>query len=694
MDNVSDRMDSLTSDMQNQVVAPISHNYVSFRMPVSSDQGRTVEPTSYSGFPDLMSSNNPVMQPGARPGILGFEDSGIMVPNTGSQSSLLPSKRKAEVEATMNSSISPRSLMANKRTVQMGTSSHLPQSLQPTAVNRKSGHMQMQSKLGPSNAHNVPSLNKKLVRNESNSGKSASQRVQIPKSRTMQVETVSKGRTESAEAVRSKMREKLVEALSVVSESPDKSSNADKNTTEASNIHQSQGDTSPPGSDTGGGAGHEKRQVPDGTLPYIESGPAGKSDSTRGLSVEIPNNGNFGSHVESCKETQHGSFLPQDVSFSDNFFVKDELLQGNGLSWALDFDMGVTGVEEVPSTEKPKCHPDEASQVAGEQERSSPEDLALQIEAELFKLFGGVNKKYKEKGRSLCFNLKDPSNPELRERVRSGEIAPERLCSMTAEELASKELSEWRMAKAEELAQMVVLPDTEFDRRRRLVKKTHKGEYQVEMEEDTGDVMDVSTGTSLNHPKSKETGPNTSSELDGVKNVQKRENQKNGPESHDVPGSLIIPSDGDGSDFMQGMIVDELKDAEFLPPIISLDEFMESLDSEPPFENLQVDASKSSHAVEKEKSDVDNHLAVESEASKDLGNVASEKADEAVAKNKVDVAVRTPKSPEVQKIPPGNSPRIEHLWEGTLQLAISSTITTFCVFKRYFSSNHLLMYYC
>ncbi|KAJ4981765.1 hypothetical protein NE237_032602 [Protea cynaroides] len=101
----------------------------------------------------------------------------------------------------------------------------------------------------------------------------------------------------------------------------------------------------------------------------------------------------------------------------------------------------------------------------------SPESLAFKIEAELFKLFGGVNKKYKERGRSLLFNLKDRSNPELRERVLAGEISPERLRSMTPEELASEELSQGRLAKAEELAHMVVL-------------KTHKGEFQVEVEHD------------------------------------------------------------------------------------------------------------------------------------------------------------------------------------------------------------------
>lgn len=129
----------------------------------------------------------------------------------------------------------------------------------------------------------------------------------------------------------------------------------------------------------------------------------------------------------------------------------------------------------------------EEGQSEGHEQNMQSSELAqivsVKVEAELFRIYGSVNKKYKEKARSLLFNLKDRNNPELRARVVSGEITPERLCCMTAEQLASKELSQWRIAKAEELAYMIVLPDSDVDYRR-LVKKTHKGEFQVEVEED------------------------------------------------------------------------------------------------------------------------------------------------------------------------------------------------------------------
>ncbi|KAJ7531722.1 hypothetical protein O6H91_14G056100 [Diphasiastrum complanatum] len=123
--------------------------------------------------------------------------------------------------------------------------------------------------------------------------------------------------------------------------------------------------------------------------------------------------------------------------------------------------------------------------------------VAFAIEAELFRIFGSMNKKYKERARSLLFNLKDRNNPELRVKVLSGEISPGNLCGMTAEQLASKELSEWRMAKAEELAQMVVLTEADVDPRR-MVKKTHKGEFSVEAAENENvDLVPTTSKTTL-----------------------------------------------------------------------------------------------------------------------------------------------------------------------------------------------------
>ena len=46
------------------------------------------------------------------------------------------------------------------------------------------------------------------------------------------------------------------------------------------------------------------------------------------------------------------------------------------------------------------------------------------MESELLQWGGGVTARYKAKFRTLSFNLKDASNPDLRRRVLSGEIPP------------------------------------------------------------------------------------------------------------------------------------------------------------------------------------------------------------------------------------------------------------------------------
>ncbi|KAI7837502.1 hypothetical protein COHA_008693 [Chlorella ohadii] len=59
------------------------------------------------------------------------------------------------------------------------------------------------------------------------------------------------------------------------------------------------------------------------------------------------------------------------------------------------------------------------------------------VENELFNQNGGVTAAYKAKFRQLHFNLKDAANPDLRRKVLSGEVAPDVLLDLPAEELAS-----------------------------------------------------------------------------------------------------------------------------------------------------------------------------------------------------------------------------------------------------------------
>ncbi|EFN53710.1 hypothetical protein CHLNCDRAFT_53651 [Chlorella variabilis] len=99
-----------------------------------------------------------------------------------------------------------------------------------------------------------------------------------------------------------------------------------------------------------------------------------------------------------------------------------------------------------------------ATEAAGEAGRlPEPAPTAEAVEAALFKLYGGTTKDYKQKFRTLQFNLKDAHNPDLRAHVLRGDIAPDAFVRMTATELANKELAAYRKAKEEEALKMSVL---------------------------------------------------------------------------------------------------------------------------------------------------------------------------------------------------------------------------------------------
>ncbi|XP_052468615.1 PHD finger protein 3-like [Carassius gibelio] len=111
-----------------------------------------------------------------------------------------------------------------------------------------------------------------------------------------------------------------------------------------------------------------------------------------------------------------------------------------------------------------------------------PAELARRMEKELFALFQGVDSKYKNKYRSLTFNLKDAKNNVLFKRVLKGEVSPADLVRMTAEELASKELAAWRRRENRHTIEMIEKEQREVERRP-ITKITHKGEIEIENQE-------------------------------------------------------------------------------------------------------------------------------------------------------------------------------------------------------------------
>ncbi|CAI0474777.1 unnamed protein product [Linum tenue] len=68
-----------------------------------------------------------------------------------------------------------------------------------------------------------------------------------------------------------------------------------------------------------------------------------------------------------------------------------------------------------------------------------PIRVAVSVESAMFDKLGKSNGGQKLKYRSIMFNIKDPKNPDLRRKVLLGQINPERLMTMTPEEMASEE---------------------------------------------------------------------------------------------------------------------------------------------------------------------------------------------------------------------------------------------------------------
>ena len=66
-----------------------------------------------------------------------------------------------------------------------------------------------------------------------------------------------------------------------------------------------------------------------------------------------------------------------------------------------------------------------------------PVQVAVSVEFVVFERIGWSNPIKKANYQSILFNLKDPKNPDLRRKVLLGEIKPETLVTMSAEEMAS-----------------------------------------------------------------------------------------------------------------------------------------------------------------------------------------------------------------------------------------------------------------
>ncbi|XP_019083948.1 PREDICTED: uncharacterized protein LOC104706878 isoform X2 [Camelina sativa] len=580
-------------------------------------------------------------------------------PYSGDRSLQLLGKRKSPAETTLGGSASEKLDSPIKRVEPVH---HRPWLEQFYSSSIQLGHMPSSVTLSPKTEHS-PTPTKKARQMKPAPGKSGKQ-VMNKKQSGLSLGSM-KTQNDGNESLRSKMKESLAAALALVhqhEESPKEEKTSE--TEEATNVPVAE--SSDPASACVTGVPVVEGIIPASSTRDEISGLNGNNG--RILSQETSNDTKMNYVNQSdVQKTQFDEVFPcDDVRFSDSILSGDELLRGNGLSWVLEpvSDFWENGTVRGKSLEDPDL-------------------LASKIELELFKLFGGVNKKYKEKGRSLLFNLKDKNNPELRESVMSGKISPERLCSMTAEELASKELSQWRQAKAEELAEMVVLRDADIDVRN-LVRKTHKGEFQVEIDPVDSGTVDVSAEiTSHSKPRAKAKSVNSSTKSTLKKNGS---NDKNSKSNQETSSGITLPS-AEEPDPMQGLSMDdEMKDVGFLAPIVSLDEFMESLNSEPPFGSPHENPPlKEEHASEKSDSEVGSHLKSPSQSPKEAKesvssktelektNVMSPKLDTGV---KLDADVSKPENTHLV-----DSIKEDRIWDGILQLSAASVVSVTGFFK-------------
>uniref|UniRef100_M3Z9Y0 PHD finger protein 3 n=1 Tax=Nomascus leucogenys TaxID=61853 RepID=M3Z9Y0_NOMLE len=135
--------------------------------------------------------------------------------------------------------------------------------------------------------------------------------------------------------------------------------------------------------------------------------------------------------------------------------------------------------------------------------------VATKIEKELFSFFRDTDAKYKNKYRSLMFNLKDPKNNILFKKVLKGEVTPDHLIRMSPEELASKELAAWRRRENRHTIEMIEKEQREVERRP-ITKITHKGEIEIESDapmkeqEAAMEIQEPAANKSLEKPEGSE----------------------------------------------------------------------------------------------------------------------------------------------------------------------------------------------
>ena len=105
------------------------------------------------------------------------------------------------------------------------------------------------------------------------------------------------------------------------------------------------------------------------------------------------------------------------------------------------------------------------------------------IEDQLFNFFNGqVKEKYKNKFRTLIFNIEDENNGWLYRHIILGAITPETLVRMTTEQMANEELQKWRTLEDQKTMEKIWNNQLEeLKLGKKFEYKTHKGVFVNEI---------------------------------------------------------------------------------------------------------------------------------------------------------------------------------------------------------------------
>ncbi|XP_017074373.1 transcription elongation factor S-II [Drosophila eugracilis] len=97
---------------------------------------------------------------------------------------------------------------------------------------------------------------------------------------------------------------------------------------------------------------------------------------------------------------------------------------------------------------------------------ADPDDMATRLEEAIYDELRNSEFKYKNRIRSRLSNLRDPKNPELREKYMRGEISPDTMAKMTPEDMATDDLKRIRQSYSKQAinqAQMRKVQGTKTD---------------------------------------------------------------------------------------------------------------------------------------------------------------------------------------------------------------------------------------